>query len=71
MILLSEELEFRGVSSHVSKNDNEYFLAHFESFDNEHHEFFTTLDAVQNMRKGEMYSLRFKYSKGKIYFEGV
>lgn len=71
MILMSEELEFRGVSVHKGKEDKEYYIAHFESLDNVQHEFFTKLETVANMRKGEMYSLRFNYSKGKVYFEGV
>lgn len=71
MVLYSEELEFRGVSAHKGKEDKEYYIAHFESSDSAQHEFFTKLDAVANMRKGEMYCLRFNYSKGKVYFEGV
>lgn len=71
MVLMSEELEFRGVSVHKGKNDKEYYIAHFESCDNLQYEFFTKLESVQNMRKGELYSLRFNYSGGKVYFEGV
>lgn len=71
MILYSEELEFRGLSVHKGKEDKEYYIAHFESSDNAQHEFFVRLEVVNDMVKGNMYSLRFNYSKGKVYLEGV
>lgn len=72
MELMSNVVEFRGVSSHLNKEQKKYFLAHFEDVDNRAFNLYlgNSIGLVQDLTKGDHVSLvcdyNFAYGRLKL-----